>query len=290
MKRQLGTFPFWILPVITMLISSFGILASYFIAVKLGHVKPFPYTDITHSAIQYPEYIIFRAFLIAGAILIAIVMLIASWWFQLQAEKANVTPSGLNFIGKGGVSAGFLLCLSTASISDGGDMDWVPHIIGATGFFITIVFVIGVCTENYIKIYKANPKFIPFYSFVIKIVFQVIILIFVGLYLYGQLGKNAPDWLGNAVEWILTLLVILYIGTFAIDLNNVEGLVTYDHDEANLTEDMQNKEKNYPECKCVSYDKVDNQVQNRNTYDSERDFYVEMPSYQNINQPLNQKI
>lgn len=49
-------------PLLGALLSTISILWSYYIAVTSNprHVKPFPWTDITHCAIKFPEYIIFR--------------------------------------------------------------------------------------------------------------------------------------------------------------------------------------------------------------------------------------
>jgi len=41
------------------------------------------------------------------------------------------------------------LCISTATISDGGDMNWTLHTIGATSFFIISIYLIVVASKIY---------------------------------------------------------------------------------------------------------------------------------------------
>lgn len=76
-------FPFWVLPIFAGILATLGILISYHLAVNEGHVKPFPNTDITHCAIYYPEYIVFRSTLIVSSVLIGITFIVFAWWLQL---------------------------------------------------------------------------------------------------------------------------------------------------------------------------------------------------------------
>lgn len=57
-------------------------------------------------------------------------------------------------------------------------MNMHVHIIGASGFFIVIVIVLGIVTENYIRIYKVNKSFISKGSYKFKMLLSLIILVF----------------------------------------------------------------------------------------------------------------
>lgn len=54
-------------PFLAGIIGMFGILSSYYIARSKNppDVAPFPYTDITHCGIKFPQYIPFRICLLA---------------------------------------------------------------------------------------------------------------------------------------------------------------------------------------------------------------------------------
>ncbi len=56
------------------LVGAISIVWTYEVAVNKSppDVKPFPYTDITHTAIHFPEYIIFRIGLLVAAPLFCI--------------------------------------------------------------------------------------------------------------------------------------------------------------------------------------------------------------------------
>ncbi len=49
--------------------SGLSIIISYKIARSQSDVRPFPWTDITHTGIKYPEYIPLRIGLMVGAAL-----------------------------------------------------------------------------------------------------------------------------------------------------------------------------------------------------------------------------
>lgn len=61
-------------PLIGSVVGSVGILLSYYIAVTNNppDVKPFPWTDITHCGIHFPEYAVMRVGLLVAAVLFLI--------------------------------------------------------------------------------------------------------------------------------------------------------------------------------------------------------------------------
>jgi len=63
-------------------------------------------------------------------------------------------------ITKGGLLACLLLSLAIASASDGGDMNWTIHVIGATGFFIVVFYVFIHISITVKTIWSVKPHFI----------------------------------------------------------------------------------------------------------------------------------
>lgn len=63
-----------VFPLLGFLVGLVTIVWTYLVAVSKSppDVKPFPWTDITHTAIQFPEYIIFRIGLMVAAPLFCI--------------------------------------------------------------------------------------------------------------------------------------------------------------------------------------------------------------------------
>ena len=77
----------------------------------------------------------------------------------------------------------FLLDLNTATVSDGGDMNWTLHVIGATGFFIVTFYNfirISFIVEN---LYEANNEIIPKISYLYKIYSLKFILILASVFI-----------------------------------------------------------------------------------------------------------
>ena len=98
-------------------------------------------------------------------------------------------------------------------------MNWTLHVIGATGFFIVILYLIMIITGVVRKIWKQNKRFIPWISYVYKTNVIKAILLMILAYLANQLVPGLlPDFFGNVIEWVATFIVLIYIGTFSLDL------------------------------------------------------------------------
>lgn len=103
-------------------------------------------------------------------------------------------------------------------------MNWTSHVIGATGFFLVMIFIIFTINDNYTRIHASNKNFVSAPSYYAKLGIVLIIFVVALIYLADGLKLvSLPDWSGNAIEWSLTLLVILYVGSFGIDMYNVDG-------------------------------------------------------------------
>lgn len=61
-------------PLLGFIVGLGSIMWTYEVAVtnKPPDVKPFPWTDITHTAIHYPEYVIFRIGMMVAPVILAI--------------------------------------------------------------------------------------------------------------------------------------------------------------------------------------------------------------------------
>jgi len=83
-------------------------------------------------------------------------------------EILGVPEKSLNSFGSIAILACCLLCLSTATISDGGDMNWTAHTIGATGFFIFALLLVLKASKLYRKLWSAKKNFCPAWSYQTK--------------------------------------------------------------------------------------------------------------------------
>ncbi len=88
-KKERG-FSFAIIPLFGTLLLAISIVLTYYIALKLGHVKPIPNCTISDTAIKYPEYIIFRGGVIVSCILLMFTFSITSWWVAALEKQYQV--------------------------------------------------------------------------------------------------------------------------------------------------------------------------------------------------------
>lgn len=85
-KHGLFGFKAKMFPLIGAILSTVTILWTYIVARhKYPHdVKPFPYTDITHTAIKYPQYVIFRIGMMVTPVLFCISFQILKYLIYLK--------------------------------------------------------------------------------------------------------------------------------------------------------------------------------------------------------------
>jgi hypothetical protein len=74
-------------PLVGAIVATFTIFATYFVARDKDppDVDPFPKTDITHTAIKYPEYVIFRIGLMVAPVLFGISFQILKNYLTIQS-------------------------------------------------------------------------------------------------------------------------------------------------------------------------------------------------------------
>lgn len=110
------------------------------------------------------------------------------------------------------------LCVSTATISDGGDMNFTLHTIGATSFFIITLYLIIVASQIYRELYFVKP-FISSSSYQIKKYTNLIIGVFIVIQVLMAL--NVMDW-GSIVEWGLTFFIMFYCLSLYWDFKDID--------------------------------------------------------------------
>ena len=76
-------------------------------------------------------------------------------------EILGAPEKSLNSFGYLSILSCVFLCLSTSTISDGGDMNWTAHTVGATGFFIVAILLLTKSS----KIYRHVTSTYIFYKF-----------------------------------------------------------------------------------------------------------------------------
>jgi c-di-AMP phosphodiesterase-like protein len=110
------------------------------------------------------------------------------------------------------------LCVSTATISDGGDMNWTVHTIGATSFFIFALYMVLVASKIYRELY-AQKHFISSWSYQIKKYSNEI----VGFFLLIELlmGLKLMDW-GSFVEWAAAFYIMIFFLTLYWDFKDMD--------------------------------------------------------------------
>lgn len=76
-------------------------------------------------------------------------------------EILGAPEKSLNSFGVLSIISCLFLCISTATISDGGDMNWTLHTVGATGFFIVALLLVLKASKLYRKLWSAKKNFCP---------------------------------------------------------------------------------------------------------------------------------
>jgi hypothetical protein len=71
-KQGLFGFKARMFPLIGAVVATVTILWTYQVALHNHDIKPFPQTDITHTAIKYPQYVIFRIGMMVAPVLFCI--------------------------------------------------------------------------------------------------------------------------------------------------------------------------------------------------------------------------
>ncbi len=83
-------------------------------------------------------------------------------------------------------------------------MNWTIHVIGATGFFIVVFYVMIHANIAFAGLWKIKPGYIPLWSYLYKLLSLVIILLLVILYAADEILRLhfLPSYFSNVLEWV----------------------------------------------------------------------------------------
>ncbi|EFC47420.1 hypothetical protein NAEGRDRAFT_57275 [Naegleria gruberi] len=168
---------------LTIVIGTISTIATtYTLSTSQGHTKPFPYTDITHTARFTPERYVFRVGMLAMAVVMAWNWnLLYTWLRNVQQQIDTLQkrvklikehnehshsvlntilmmnpPSNhlLNIIWYLGIGASVAITISSMCITSNSDMPWTMHVIAASSFFIFCLVAQGITTYKSYKLYQ----------------------------------------------------------------------------------------------------------------------------------------
>lgn len=134
-------------------------------------------------------------------------------------EILGAPEKSLNSFGYLSILSCVFLCLSTSTISDGGDMNWTAHTIGATGFFIVAILLLTKSSKIYRKLWNAKRHFCPSWSYQIK-KYSNFILGSVLVLQFSDMLKLVD--IGSFVEWYATFYLLAFFLTLFWDLKGME--------------------------------------------------------------------
>jgi hypothetical protein len=127
----------------------------------------------------------------------------------------------LAIVGPLSVISCLLLCFSTASISDGGDLNYELYYFGSRAYWVLSLFIIYRTANVYRELWEISA-FVPSWSFEFKNYggYLALILIFAHSLQYLQVIN-----LGNYLDWGISLFIVTFIGTLYWDLANMDLLL-----------------------------------------------------------------
>lgn len=143
-------------------------------------------------------------------------MQIKSFEFKGQAD------SRLEHFGVEAVVSCLLLCLSTASISDGGDLNYDFYFYGSRGYWAITLFLIWKSSNIFISLWSIKPGFIPEWSFHVKSysgIVSILLVVCFGLHYFSIID------FGYLLEWFISFFILFYVLTLYWDLKNMDILL-----------------------------------------------------------------
>lgn len=189
---QRGVVPLHWIPIVSSGLASVTIMVCYILAVRAGHVEPFPNTDITHCARYAPESFVFRMGLIPSC------MIIAYMWYIIGAIHHPTQLPHTTYVG--GLGAMLLIVASSVLESDGTTM-WPLHVVCASSFFLLTI---------YSQCFVTLREYPEDWSKIAINGMQILLLLFD--LVCGIFKLNSAYT--KAVEWFLVGLIMLYFITF----------------------------------------------------------------------------
>jgi len=205
------------LALLCFLVSQGIILISYVISFQLGHVEtcnPFfqGCLNITDAGIQSPEGFWFRGGMISACALFCV------WWaYNHQWIKEQLpSPSNINHASAViGVLGAICLIIATAVlVPDRKDIDWTIHVAGAVFFFI--LSFVAQAMNTYVLHKSGLKSQLSSFSYKSKLYNVIIQGIMIAVFLVVEFTKGS-EFIINAIEWWLALLIALYFLTGVLD-------------------------------------------------------------------------
>jgi uncharacterized protein YybS (DUF2232 family) len=103
-------------------------------------------------------------------------------------------------------------------MSDGGDMNWTLHTIGASSFFLISLYICLKASAVYRSLWHKKKHFCSIWSYQIKKYANFLILIL--LILQIMTSFKVID-IGSAVEWFATFFLIIFMFTLYWDFKKM---------------------------------------------------------------------
>lgn len=127
----------------------------------------------------------------------------------------------LEYFGRLSVIACISLCISTASISDGGDLNHEFYFYGSRIYWVLALYIMFRSSAIYSDLWSIN-HFIPQWSYKIKAHSGWISILLISTYAMQFMGLLNFGYLH---EWIISFFIIFYVSTLYWDLKNVDILL-----------------------------------------------------------------
>lgn len=219
-ETTLNTFKVYIGPIFAGALATVTIALCYFISVNNGTTGAWPKTDITHSARYPPAEYIFRIGIPVAMVILQQVWWVMWSWIHAESVRLGVSTGTENAFFILGVVGANLLIVASVLIQPG-DMDWTLHTIGATGFFLCTFLAQLMATFKLKHLRKHDNTVTTDMSMRLKK--HSVGYIFFVLLIDGLSGLGYfPFWpyLGNILEYTLTLLVLIWFISCSLDFKD----------------------------------------------------------------------
>ena len=214
-ETVIGTVNLWVVPPFAGVLAAVTIALCYVISVHNKSVSPFPQTDITHTARYPPSEYIFRIGIPVAMVILQLVWWVICTWMEAESARLSISARREKLAFILGIAGANLLILASVLIQPG-DMDWTLHIFGATGFFICTYLAQVLTTTKLQSLKDLDPRVTP--DSAMKIKWFVIFFAGAALLLDALSGFiHDMPYLGNILEYVLTLLVLVWFVSIAID-------------------------------------------------------------------------
>ena len=137
--------------------------------------------------------------------------------FEFKGEA----DTRLNNFGAFSIVAALLLCMSTAAVSDGGDLNYPLYYWGSRLYWFFSLLMIVLAGGVYRDLYHISP-FVPEWSYQFKNYGAVAAVVMAVASLLDETGVID---LGYYPEWIISLSIVAYVGTLYWDLKDMDLLL-----------------------------------------------------------------